>query len=81
MHILKNDNDILLMKQSKEKYYQNFSLELFLLFSWIMNYFYSADKDGSNTLTKKECRQFLTDALNAKISKEDFEKLFKVKKN
>ena len=44
-----------------------------------MNHFYMADKDGSGTLTKQECRALLTDLLNAKVPKNVFEKLFKVK--
>ncbi len=51
---------------------------IFFLISWIMNYFYLADKDGSGTLTKKECRQLLIDSLNAKVPESVFEKLFKV---
>ncbi len=43
-----------------------------------MNYFYLADKDGSGTLTKEECRRLLIDSLNANVSKDVFEKLFKV---
>ncbi len=43
-----------------------------------MNYFYLADKDGSGTLTKKECRRLLIDSLNAKASDNVFETLFKV---
>lgn len=46
-----------------------------------MQYFYLADKDGSGALTKQECRQLLLDLLNAKVSKDDFEKLFQVSKN
>ncbi|CAF1159595.1 unnamed protein product [Adineta steineri] len=45
--------------------------------SWIMNYFYLADKDGSDTLTKKECRQLLVNSFNAKVSDKEFESLFK----
>jgi hypothetical protein len=43
-----------------------------------MQYFYLADKDGSGTLTKQECRQLLLDSFNAKISKDVFETIFKV---
>jgi len=49
-----------------------------ILISWILNHFYLADKDRSNTLTKEECRRLLIDVLNAKISHHDFELLFKV---
>ncbi len=45
-----------------------------------MNYFYLADKDGSGTLTKNECRRLLVDSFNAKVSDNVFEKLFKVGK-
>ncbi|CAF0949612.1 unnamed protein product [Rotaria sordida] len=44
--------------------------------NWILNYFYLADKDGSGTLTKNECRRLLIDSLNAKVSKNAFETLF-----
>jgi hypothetical protein len=43
-----------------------------------MNYFYLADKDGSGTLTKHECRHLLLDSLNAKIPAHIFEKYFQV---
>lgn len=43
-----------------------------------MHYFYLADKDGSETLTKQECKHLLLDTLNAKVSNNDFEKIFKV---
>ncbi|UJR20415.1 hypothetical protein I4U23_023546 [Adineta vaga] len=45
--------------------------------NWIMNYFYLADKDGSGSLTKNECRRLLVDSLNAKVSDKVFEALFK----
>jgi hypothetical protein len=51
----------------------------FFLISWIMNYFYLADKDGSGTLSKKECHHLLTHSLNAKVPYHIFEQLFKVK--
>ena len=53
---------------------------IFLLISWIFNHFYLADKDGSGTLTKQECRRLLTDSLNAKVPNNVFETLFKVKR-
>ena len=43
-----------------------------------MHYFYLADKDGSGTLTKQECKNLLLNTLNAKVSSSDFENLFKV---
>lgn len=43
-----------------------------------MHYFYLADKDGSGTLTKQECKHLLLNTLNAKVSNSDFENLFKV---
>ena len=46
--------------------------------SWIMKYFHSADTDGSNSLTKKECRRLLTNSLNVKVPDDIFEELFKV---
>lgn len=46
--------------------------------SWIMHYFYLADKDASGTLTKEECRCLLLDTLNAKVSNDEFEKIFRV---
>jgi hypothetical protein len=49
--------------------------------SWILNHFYLADKDGSGTLTKEECRSLLIDILNAKVSDDYFDKIFKVKRN
>jgi Ca2+-binding EF-hand superfamily protein len=39
-----------------------------------------ADKDGTGTLTKEECRRLLTDSLNANVPESVFEKLFTVKK-
>jgi hypothetical protein len=53
-------------------------LILFLI-SWILNHFYMADKDGSGTLTKQECRSLLINSLNAKVSDGYFDKIFKVK--
>jgi hypothetical protein len=46
--------------------------------SWIMDYFYLADKDESGTLTKKECHGLIKDLLNAKISNDVFEIFFGV---
>lgn len=43
-----------------------------------MNYFYLADKDGSGTLTKQECRHLLVDSLNAKIPADILKKYFNV---
>ncbi len=43
-----------------------------------MDYFYLADKDGSGTLTKKECHGLLKDLLNAKVSDDVFEIYFGV---
>ena len=40
-----------------------------------------ADKNGSGTLTKPECRRLLIDSLNAKLPESIFEKLFQVKRN
>jgi Ca2+-binding EF-hand superfamily protein len=45
-----------------------------------MNPFYLADKDGSRTLKKEECRRLLLDSLNANVSEDVFETLFRVKK-
>lgn len=47
--------------------------------SWILSYFRIADTDGSNSLTKRECRKLLTNTLNVKVPAEIFEKLFQVK--
>jgi hypothetical protein len=52
-----------------------------MFFSWILNHFYTADKDGSGTLTKEECRSLLIDLLNAKVSDDYFDKIFKSKEN
>jgi Ca2+-binding EF-hand superfamily protein len=43
-----------------------------------MNNFRLADKDGSGTLTKKECRELLINSLNAEISNDVFERYFNV---
>ena len=45
-----------------------------------MNYFRLADKDGSNSLTKRECRKLLTDSLNVKVPDGIFEQLFQVER-
>ncbi|CAF0781702.1 unnamed protein product [Adineta ricciae] len=45
--------------------------------NWIMKYFHTADTDGSNSLTKKECRRLLTNSLNVKVPDDIFEELFK----
>ena len=50
-----------------------------ILISWVMNYFYLADKDGSGTLSKKECHHLLINSLNAKVPCHVFEQLFQVK--
>ncbi|CAM4790482.1 unnamed protein product [Rotaria magnacalcarata] len=44
---------------------------------WILNYFREADKDRSNTLSKRECRKLLTDSLNVKVPDAVFEQLFR----
>lgn len=46
-----------------------------------MNYFRLADKDGSNSLTKRECRKLLTDSLNVKVPDGIFEQMFQVGKS
>lgn len=43
-----------------------------------MNYFYLADKDRSNSLSKKECRRLLADSFNVKMPEAVFEQLFQV---
>ncbi len=47
--------------------------------SWILKYFRIADIDGSNTLTKRECRKLLTNSLNVEVPENIFEQLFQVK--
>ncbi len=69
------------MKQSKTKFNFYYDYHEFFLISWILDHFYIADKDGSGTLTKQECRSLLVDILNANVSDNDFEKIFKVKLN
>ncbi|CAF3993528.1 unnamed protein product [Rotaria sp. Silwood2] len=44
--------------------------------SWVLNYFRLADKDKSNSLSKRECRKLLTDSLNVKVPNGIFESLF-----
>ncbi|CAF1202373.1 unnamed protein product [Rotaria sp. Silwood1] len=44
--------------------------------NWISNQFYMADKDGSGTISKDECRQLLKDSFNANISEDLFEIYF-----
>jgi hypothetical protein len=51
---------------------------MFFFLSWILNYFRIADTDGSNSLTKRECRRLLTNTLNVKIPENIFEQLFQV---
>ena len=46
-----------------------------------MNYFYAADKNRSNTLSKGECRDLLTDSLNVKVPDHIFEQMFRVNIN
>lgn len=46
--------------------------------SWILNYFHLADKDRSNSLSKKECRRLLEDSFNVKMPESVFEQLFQV---
>ncbi|UJR36404.1 hypothetical protein I4U23_029127 [Adineta vaga] len=45
--------------------------------NWILKYFRTADTDGSNSLTKRECRRLLTNTLNVKVPDNIFEQLFK----
>ncbi|CAF3334169.1 unnamed protein product [Rotaria socialis] len=45
--------------------------------NWILNYFREADKDRSNTLSKRECRRLLTNSLNVKVPYTVFEQLFR----
>jgi len=47
--------------------------------SWILTHFRAADADGSNSLTKRECRRLLTNSLNVKVPDHVFEELFQVK--
>ncbi|CAF1351648.1 unnamed protein product [Rotaria sordida] len=44
--------------------------------NWILKQFYMADKDGSGTLSKDECRQLLKDSFNANISEDLFDIYF-----
>ena len=50
----------------------------FECFSWIMNYFYLADRDNSNQLSKQECKKLLVNILNANVSAKEFDQLFQV---
>jgi hypothetical protein len=50
-----------------------------IYFSWILKFFYAADKNRSNTLTKKECRDLLVESFHVKIPHHIFERMFKVK--
>ena len=47
--------------------------------SWILEFFHSADKNQSNTLTKEECRDLFENSLNWKLSDHVFERIFNVK--
>jgi hypothetical protein len=60
------------------KFKIKFFIVLFL-YSWILNFFYAADKDHSNSLSKKECRALLKDSFNVEMPDHLFEKFFKVK--
>ncbi|CAF5156487.1 unnamed protein product, partial [Rotaria sp. Silwood1] len=44
--------------------------------NWILSYFRLADKDKSNSLSKRECRKLLTNSLNVKVPNDIFERLF-----
>jgi hypothetical protein len=43
-----------------------------------MDYFYAADKNRSNTLSKGECRDLLKNSLNVKVPDHTFEQMFRV---
>ncbi|CAF1210382.1 unnamed protein product [Adineta steineri] len=44
---------------------------------WILDFFHLADKNRSNTLTKKECRDLLTNAFQVELPNHIFEQMFK----
>ncbi|CAF0902575.1 unnamed protein product [Rotaria sordida] len=49
--------------------------------NWILEFFHAADKNKSNTLSKKECRDLLVKCLNVEMSDNMFEQMFnKIKK-
>ncbi|CAF0825498.1 unnamed protein product [Adineta ricciae] len=81
LHFLANDENIRNiwvegLRYLMETHAQKRQRHLINEANWILNYFYLADKDGSKSLSKSECRRLLTDSLNAKVSAKDFDKLF-----
>ncbi|CAF3286134.1 unnamed protein product [Rotaria sp. Silwood2] len=44
--------------------------------NWILEYFHAADKNKSNTLSKKECRDLLANSLNIEMPDNIFEQMF-----
>jgi hypothetical protein len=56
-----------------------FFIKILFSYSWILNFFHSADKNQSNTLTKKECRDLLVDSFHVEIPDHIFEQMFNVK--
>lgn len=51
---------------------------MFLCSSWILNFFYAADRDHSNSLSKNECRHLLSHSLNVHLPDHTFEQMFRV---
>ncbi len=68
-----------LIKEEKQNLLFEMKNEYFVFFSWILNYFRKADRDRSNSLTKKECQRLLRNSLNVKVPENLFEQLFEVK--
>jgi len=44
--------------------------------NWILNFFHAADKDRSNSLSKKECRDLLANSFNVQVPDHIFTQLF-----
>jgi plasmid maintenance system killer protein len=65
------------MKSKKMNRENIYSIRIY--FSWILKFFYSADKNRSNTLSKKECQDLLIDSFHVKIPHHIFEQMFNVK--
>jgi hypothetical protein len=67
------------MRSKKRKISNKILLKFILDYRWIIGFFVEADKDKSDTLSKKECRDLLRDSFNVEMPDHIFEQMFTVK--
>lgn len=74
----KKVNIIYFKKKGNTSHRFDIANHIFFSYSWILRLFYSADKNHSNTLTRRECRDLLEKNLNLEIPANEFKDIFNV---